>query len=66
MKDVATALGLVLVIEGLVYALLPNQIRRVMLLASEMAPDTLRVGGLIAAGAGVAVVWIAKSLLAAS
>ncbi len=66
MTEIVTALGLVLVIEGLLYALLPGQMKQMMLKAAEISPDTLRTGGLFAVGAGVAVVWIAKSLLAAS
>jgi hypothetical protein len=66
MSEIITALGLVLVIEGLIYAILPDQVRKMMVLALETPADRLRVGGLVAAGAGVAVVWVAKSMLTAS
>jgi hypothetical protein len=66
MNDIVTALGLVLVIEGLLYSILPEQAKRLMVMASQTSSDTLRAGGLLAVGTGVVVVWLAKSVLAAS
>jgi uncharacterized protein YjeT (DUF2065 family) len=62
MNDILTALGLVLVIEGIFYAMAPERAKKLMALASEAPPDTLRAGGLIAVSVGVAVVWLAKSV----
>ncbi|SDG76862.1 DUF2065 domain-containing protein [Roseospirillum parvum] len=51
------ALALVLVIEGLLYALLPETMQRMMRQVLEMPPETLRWAGLAAAATGVAAAW---------
>jgi uncharacterized protein len=66
MSDLLTALGLVLVIEGLLYALAPRLARRMMSAAREMSDDQLRLGGVVAAIVGVGVVWLVQRLLALS
>jgi uncharacterized protein YjeT (DUF2065 family) len=58
--DFLGAIGLVLVIEGLIYCGFPRFARR---LAEEArnAPDrVLRVGGLVAMVAGVLLVWAVR------
>ena len=57
-----TALGLVLVIEGLLYALVPGQLRRMLLALQELNDDQLRLGGLAALATGVLFVWVVRSL----
>ena len=57
MADFATALALVLVIEGLLYALFPEAMQRMMRIALEAPPTVLRNGGLAAAILGFIVVW---------
>jgi uncharacterized protein YjeT (DUF2065 family) len=57
MDDFYTALGLVLVIEGAIYALFPDGMQRVMSQMLDMPPGALRLAGLTAAVAGVALVW---------
>ena len=57
-----TALGLVLVIEGLLYALVPGQLRRMLLAMQAMSDDQLRLGGLAAIAMGVLFVWAVRSL----
>ncbi|MGE0502954.1 MAG: DUF2065 domain-containing protein [Rhizobiaceae bacterium] len=60
MVDFLAAVGLVLVIEGLVYGGFPSLARR---LASEVlsTPEaTLRIAGIVAVAAGVGVVWLAR------
>jgi uncharacterized protein YjeT (DUF2065 family) len=66
MSQLLTAAGLVLVLEGLFYALAPRGIRRMMTLTQSMSDEQLRLGGLIAIAAGVAVVWTAKAMLGPS
>jgi uncharacterized protein YjeT (DUF2065 family) len=58
--ELFSALGLVLAIEGALYAAFPGVMRRA--LASLMAqPDqALRVGGLLALVTGVMVVWMVR------
>jgi len=55
-----SALGLVLVIEGLAYALFPEGAKRLAALAQTLPAESLRRGGLIAALAGAFVVWLAR------
>ena len=54
------ALGLVLVIEGLLYALFPAPLKRMMARAVETSDDALRIGGLLAVAAGVAAIWLIR------
>ena len=55
-------LGLVLVIEGLVFALAPSRIDEALELLRQIPPETRRVMGLGAVALGVLLVWVAKSL----
>ncbi|MGH1423585.1 MAG: DUF2065 domain-containing protein [Pseudooceanicola sp.] len=56
------ALGLVLIVEGLAYALAPSLVER-LLEALRATPETARRNlGLMALATGVLMVWIAKSL----
>ena len=57
MTDFLTALGLVLVIEGLILAAVPARVREA-LEAMRVTPDQqLRIVGLASAVAGLAVIW---------
>nr|WP_299817343.1 DUF2065 domain-containing protein [uncultured Roseibium sp.] len=60
MSELMTALGLVLVVEGVLYALAPGGMKAVMRSALETSDQTLRVAGLVAAGVGVFLVWIIR------
>ncbi len=60
MTDVLAALGLVLVLEGALYALFPEFMKRMAAQAQTMPGDTLRTVGIVAAGIGVALVWMAR------
>jgi len=59
--DFVTALGLVLVIEGALYALFPEAMQRMMARAMELPPATLRIAGLVAALVGFATVWALRA-----
>ena len=61
MTDFLTAIALVLVLEGLFLALFPHRLRQVLEMMQEVPPETLRMGGLIAATLGVLLVWILRS-----
>ena len=61
MLDFLTAIGLVLVLEGVLYALFPEGMRKMMSQALELSPGVLRTGGLAAAMAGFAIVWFIRS-----
>ncbi len=51
-----TALGLALVIEGLLYAAFPEQMKRMLALMLDMPSSSLRLGALVCAGFGLMVV----------
>ncbi len=55
-------LGLVLVFEGLVLALLPNRLEELIKFISEIPPETRRLVGLGAVAAGVILVWLGQGL----
>lgn len=55
-----TAGALVLVIEGLLYALFAEKMRNMLLSMSEMGPVFLRRAGLIMAAVGVFLVWLIR------
>jgi hypothetical protein len=60
MRDFGTAFALVLVIEGCLYALFPDGMKRAALRATALPPQMLRIVGLAAACAGVALVWVVR------
>lgn len=60
MADFVTALGLVLVIEGLLLALLPDRLKSLLALVLAHPAARLRVGGLAAAGLGLLIVWLVR------
>jgi uncharacterized protein len=60
MKDLGTALALVLVIEGVLYALFPEGMRRVVVQMLTVPGPILRALGLGAACVGVIVVWLIR------
>ncbi|AWJ83216.1 hypothetical protein TSH58p_06550 [Azospirillum sp. TSH58] len=60
MTDFLTALALVLVIEGVLYALFPSAMRRLIVEALTMPENRLRVVGLVTAMAGVGFVWLLR------
>jgi uncharacterized protein YjeT (DUF2065 family) len=60
MQDLFVGIGLVLVIEGLLYALFPGGIRRMAKMAEQVPDQALRTGGVVALALGVLVVWLAR------
>lgn len=60
MQDLIVALGLVLVIEGVLYALAPAQLKDYMRKAQEIPDHSLRVGGIAAMVLGVVIVWLVR------
>lgn len=53
-------LGLVLVIEGLVFALAPGRLDDLVAAMAAMSKETRRVIGLTALGLGVVLVWLSQ------
>lgn len=60
MTDFLAAVGLLLVIEGVVSAAFPNVTRAAMLVAAETASGKLRFVGLVSALIGIAIVWFVR------
>ncbi len=60
MEDLWAALGLVLVLEGALYALFPEGMRRMMATVLAMPQSTLRTAGLVSAFIGFIVVWLVR------
>lgn len=60
MSDFLAAIGLVFVIEGLLFAALPTQAKKAMLSVLETPEPTLRAIGLGSALIGLLVVWLAR------
>jgi uncharacterized protein YjeT (DUF2065 family) len=61
MSDFLVGVGLVLVIEGLLWALAPGLAARLLQLAASTPEQQLRTGGAIAMAFGVFVVWLART-----
>jgi uncharacterized protein len=60
MKDFATALALVFVIEGMLYSAFPEGMKRMVAQMVVMPPAMLRITGLVAACLGVGAVWLIR------
>jgi len=60
MRDLATAIALMLVIEGVLYALFPRGMKRVSTEVAILPAGALRITGLVAATTGVAIVWFIR------
>jgi len=61
MKELIVAIGLLLVIEGLVYTIFPDQMKSMMKKMQELSASNLRTGGLFFALIGFIIVWIIKA-----
>ena len=60
MSDLLVAVGLVLVIEGLLWALYPSFGRKMLETLSDMPEQTLRMSGMTAIAIGVVIVWLVR------
>jgi uncharacterized protein YjeT (DUF2065 family) len=56
------ALGLVLIVEGLVYALAPSIVEDLLEALKAMPPEARRLIGFLALVCGLMLVWAAKAL----
>jgi hypothetical protein len=64
MSLILLALGLVLVVEGLAFALAPSRIDDLLALIAAMSRDRRRALGLAALALGVTLIWLARWLAA--
>ena len=62
MSTVLLAVGLVLVVEGLVFALAPSRLEEVLRALQNMSPETRRTIGLAALAAGVMLVYLSTMI----
>ncbi len=60
MSDLIVGAGLVLVFEGLLWALAPNMAQRLLEMVAVTPPSTLRTSGWIAAAVGLFLVWLVR------
>ncbi len=60
MSDLVVGLGLVLVIEGLLWALLPRLATRLLEGAAATPESTLRIAGWSAVFLGLGLVWLIR------
>ena len=60
MNEIVAAIGLILALEGALYALFPDFMKRMAAQVIETPGDTLRIVGLVSAAAGVALVWLLR------
>ncbi len=60
MADLVVGIGLVLVIEGLLWALVPNFAGRLLEAAASVPPATLRAAGWACVALGVILVWMIR------
>ena len=60
MSDFLTAIGLVLVLEGLLYAVAPSFIKRMAIDVTQISEQTLRTVGTVVLCVGVGIVWVIR------
>lgn len=60
MSLLALAIGLVLAVEGLAFALAPSRLEEVVAVIARMPRDRRRAIGLAMLAAGVVLVWLAR------
>ncbi|AZV21374.1 MULTISPECIES: DUF2065 domain-containing protein [Mesorhizobium] len=60
MQDFLAAMGLVLVIEGLVYGGFPGLARKLATEVLSLPENALRIAGLAAIVIGVGIVWLVR------
>jgi len=60
MTDLVAALGLALMIEGILMTLFPDGMRRWMAMLIERPGPELRAAGLVSAVLGLGVIWLAR------
>jgi uncharacterized protein len=60
MAEFIVAIGLVLVIEGLLFAAFPRAAKRLAASALESPETSLRIAGIISAALGIVVIWLMR------
>ena len=60
MDELIIAVGLLLFIEGALYALFPSKMKNMLQVIEKMQINQLRIGGLIFAAIGFIIIWYFK------
>ena len=60
MKELIIAIGLVLFIEGILYALFPSKMKNMLKAIEKWPTNQLRISGMLFAVIGFAVIWYFK------
>ena len=60
MKDFIVAVGLVFVIEGLIFAAFPEAAKRAVMVMTQTPDQGLRVVGLFSAVLGLVMLWLVR------
>ena len=60
MNELIIAIGLLLILEGLLYAIFPSQMKNMLNQIKELPASKLRSGGLVFAIIGFIIVWFLK------
>ena len=59
--ELIVAIALILVVEGGLYALFPDGMRKIALRIEEVPTSSLRNAGLLAAIIGVGIIWLVRN-----
>jgi uncharacterized protein YjeT (DUF2065 family) len=59
--EIIIAIALILVLEGCLYALFPNGMRRMALKLERIPVSSLRSAGLLSAIVGVGIIWLVRN-----
>lgn len=60
MSDLIVAIGLVLALEGTLYALAPGGMKAIIQSALQMSDNALRLTGVASLALGVLIVWLVR------
>tara|TARA_B100000700_G_C14211442_1_gene474976 strand:- start:4 stop:189 length:186 start_codon:yes stop_codon:yes gene_type:complete len=60
MKELVIALGLLLFIEGVLYAIFPSKMKNMLKIIEKLEVNQLRAGGLFFAIIGFVIIWYVK------
>ena len=60
MKELVIAIGLLLFIEGMLYALFPSKMKNMLKIVEKLPINQLRISGLFFALIGFVIVWYFK------